>query len=155
LQQRVKKQAEQMLQQRLSQLTTPLQQATEQLHQEQQACIARWENQALELICAVVEKLIHRQVELDPALVGARLSELLQLTVGSSQIRIHLAQSDLDRIGPDLDEFLKTVQQRAQVEVIGTADFQPGDCFVQTEFGTLDARLSAQMERIVAEITGR
>ena len=154
IQQRIKKQAEQILQQRLDQLTAPLQQATRQLQQERQECVSRWDNQALELICALVEKLVHKHIELDPAVITDRLHELLQLTIGSSQIRVHLAQTDLDRVGPDLEQLLQTVRQRTQVELVGNAEFQPGDCFIQTESGTLDARITTQLERIVNELGG-
>ncbi len=154
IQQRLQQQAEQLTQQRLSALLPVLQKASGQLQQERQNCLAHWELQAMELVMTVCEKLVHQQLAVDPLLLKARLSEILQLTIGAHQIVIRVATTDLEQLGPELETVIQAVEQRAEVQILADPALAPGDYIVETEHGQIDARIQTQLNRIAHELIG-
>lgn len=151
-QQRITKQVEQLVGQRLQKITPPLQTAVEKLEQERQHCLARWDSQALELILAISEKLVHQQLKLDQNLLFTRITEVLQLAVGSTQITIRVADSDLAAVGPQLESLVQLLEQQAHVRLLADPQLETGDCLVETEHGKIDARIQAQLDRIASEL---
>ncbi len=99
--QALQKKAQQLVQTKIKNVVPLLQQASQQLEHEKQACLSRWESQAIELVLAITEKVIHRSLNQKPEIVQERIAEVLKLTVGNSQITIRIAEQDLET----LDEF--------------------------------------------------
>ncbi|MBL4883869.1 MAG: hypothetical protein JKY95_04930 [Planctomycetaceae bacterium] len=131
-----------------------LKQASEQLGHEKQACLARWETQAIDLVLAISGKVIHRSVDQDPEIVKARIEEVLKLTIGNSQISIRISEQDLESLGSYRESVITTLAQHADVKLIGDPDLSSGDILVSTEHGAIDARVETQLERIAAELLG-
>jgi len=154
LQKQIQQQAEQLVKQRLQKVLPPLKAAADRLEAERQQCIARWEQQGLELILAIAEKLVHERIGQHPEQTAARVAEVLNLTLGSANIRVRLNEADLQATESHLETLTNSLQQKASVELIGDATLGPGDCIVETEHGQIDARISTQLERIAAELAG-
>ncbi|WP_237226830.1 FliH/SctL family protein [Rubinisphaera sp. JC750] len=154
IQEQVQKQAEQLVKQRMQKVLPALAAATEQLENERQQCIARWEQQGLELVLAISEKLVHERLGQNPGQITVRVAEILNLTLGSSRLRIRLCESDLKNAAEHLEVLTSSLQHKANVELVGDPDLQAGDCIVETEHGQVDGRISMQLARIAAELAG-
>jgi len=152
--QQLQQQAEQLAQKKLQTVLPLLQQASQEIGHERQACLSRWESQAVELVQAITEKIIHRSLPQDPEIVKERVEEVLKLTVGNSQIVIRIAEQDLESLEPYRESILATLSQQAQVKLVGEAGFTSGDIVVSTEHGEVDARIETQLERIAEELLG-
>ncbi len=152
--QAVQKKAQQIVQKKIQNVVPLLQQASQQLEHEKQACLSRWESQAIELVIAITEKVIHRSLNQTPEIVKERIEEVLKLTVGNSQITIRIAEEDMETLEEFQETVIGTLSQHANVKLIGDTNFTSGDVVVTTEHGVVDARIKTQLERIADELLG-
>ena len=146
--------AKQLVQKKTENVLPLLQQASKELGHERQACIARWETQAIDLVLAITEKIIHRSIDQNPEIVKQRIEEVLKLTIGNSKIMIRIAEQDLESLGSYREDVVSTLAQNAEVKLVGDPSFSPGDILVMTEHGVVDARVEFQLERIADELLG-
>ncbi len=152
--QAVQKKAQQIVQKKIENVVPLLQRASQDIEHEKQACLARWESQAIELVLAITEKVIHRSIDQNPDIVKERIEEVLKLTVGNSQVTIRVAKQDLDTLEEFQETVIETLSQHANVNLIGDERFHSGDVVVTTEQGLVDARIETQLERIAEELLG-
>ncbi len=152
--QAIQKKAQQLVQKKIQNLVPLLQEASQNLEHEKQACLSRWESQAIELVIAITEKLVHRSLKLSPEIVRDRLEEILKLTVGNSQLSIRVAEQDLESLEEFRETVIKTLSQQAHVNLTADPNLNSGDVFVTTEHGVIDARIETQLDRIAEELLG-
>lgn len=150
--QAIQKKAQQIVQKKIQNVVPLLQQASQELEHEKQACLSRWESQSIELVLAITEKVIHRSIDQNPEIVKQRIEEVLKLTVGNSQITIRIAEQDIESLDEFQETVISTLSQHANVNLIGDASFTSGDVVVTTEHGVVDARIETQLERIAEEL---
>lgn len=138
----------------LNRLSPAIESALEQLRQEQQQCLVRWESEAIHLAVAIAEKISREQVVKNPQLVIDRVIELLRLTVGETNIRIRLHPDDAKAIteaGIVLENNSSDTSKQ-NTQILPDEALLPGDCVVETKHGTLDASFDEQLKRIASEL---
>lgn len=150
----LKKKTEQFVQDRIKTVLPLLQQASKEVAHEKQACLSRWESQAIDLVVAITEKIVHRSLALDTEIIKERIEEVLKLTIGNSQITIRIAEQDLESLDSCRETVIATLAQHADVKLIGDPSLSPGDVLVNTEHGQVDARIETQLNRIAEELLG-
>jgi flagellar assembly protein FliH len=109
-------------------------------------------NELVKLALAVARRVTKRQSAIDPRVLAANLAEAMQLVLHAADVRIVInpAQKEtLQRILPELRLSWPTLKH---VELIEDASIAPGGCRLHTATGQIDADLSAQLDRIVAEL---
>ncbi len=152
--QAIQKKAQQIVQKKIQAVVPLLQEASQNLEHEKQACLSRWESQAIELVMAITEKLVHRSLKQSPEIVRDRLEEILKLTVGNSQLSIRVAEQDLESLEEFAETVIETLLQQAHVNLTADPNLNSGDVFVTTEHGVIDARIETQLDRIAEELLG-
>jgi len=155
IEQQVAQRAEQMATQRLKTALPALEQAAAALRAERDDWLVRWESTAVELSVAIAGKLVRGVLELEPDRVRNMLREVLQLAAGQSQVAIHLSPTDVERLGADAAEVIRSTSGCAEARLIPDPALAPGDCRIVTQHGEVDARIETMLERITAELLGQ
>jgi type III secretion protein L len=116
--------------------------------------LAGAEREAVALALRVAGRVLGRDLERDPSLVvdvcASALSELRQLR--QLVLRVHPADAALLRAEPR--RFAEVLGRTADVAFKEDPDVERGGCLVHSESGTLDARLSTQLEMLRRVLLG-
>jgi flagellar assembly protein FliH len=126
----------------------------DELRRERDLWLAHWERIGIELAMTISEKLLRAELERRPELVAGRVTELLRLAAGSPEITVRLNPVDLELLGDVAGLLGRGLANATAVRVVGDASLGAGDCVVETTHGELDARITTQMQRLVAELQG-
>jgi len=99
-----------------------------------------------------LEKLLHREVALDPDAAWRLFKAILQRVGDRSRVRVLLNPSDRDLFlarGQEMDE----IRRMAEVfELIPDEGIEKGSCLVDTNLGVYDARWKSQLDVIGKEV---
>ena len=126
--------------------------AAEKLVIERERWLTEWEGTAVRLAAAIAERLIKHRIELNPDLAREMIRSALQLAVGSPQIQLRLNADDAALLGGHAAEVVRALAACGDAQIIPDAGLTRGSCVVQTQHGTIDARLETLLERIVSEL---
>jgi flagellar assembly protein FliH len=126
----------------LSELLTLMQQAMQQLNDQQQELMNRSEAEVLPLALAIAEKVTRRMGTLDPRVVEANAREAVRLVLSRHDIRIAANPGRLKQQWPQLE----------RITIIEDPSITPGGCRVTTAGGEIDADLQSQLDRIAREL---
>ena len=151
-QKKIAQQAEQKIAAEMKTILPAFQQVITQIKDEQQRCIASWEQEVIALSCLIAEKIIRRELTVKPMDSLTLVKELLQQTVGQTVVSINLSPQDYSVLEgyqqkgqlPFSKEQFALIQQHKEIA--------PGGCLVQTVNGEINATVEKQLERIVEEL---
>ena len=104
----------------------------------------RVEPELVNLILAVAERILHREAQVDRMLLAA----LAKVAVENLQQRSHVVV----RVPPDAcvdwREYFASHLSGTKVEVLEDSQLEPNGCVLETELGTADLSLDAQLKEI-------
>jgi flagellar assembly protein FliH len=129
-----------------------LKSVAESLGVERDRWIADWEAVGVRLAAAIAERLLGRQLKLEPGVARDMIREALQLAVGAPRIRVHLHGDDAALLGKQAAEVARSMARCGEVEIIPDNSLQRGGCLIETQHGQIDARIETVLDRIVAEL---
>lgn len=112
-----------------------------------------WENASVRLAVRMAEKILHSELERNPAACGAIVREALELAAGAADISIHLNPEDYDHLRNETSSIAKWLQNLAPTQIIADPSITRGGCRVTTRFGEVDQRIETQLARIEQELT--
>jgi flagellar assembly protein FliH len=139
---------EQQLKSGLAALAAAAQRIAESRHQWQQ----HWESHAIKLAAAIAQRLCRRELVRDPAITQAWIREALELAAGNAQITLRLHPADHSALLAQARQIAQQVAGLAPVRIVADESITAGGCRVDTEFGSLDQQLEAQLARITEEL---
>ncbi len=144
--------AEQKARENLQTLVPAMQQAAEKLQREYQAWLGRWEESAVRLSVAIAERILKHQLDVDPQTSSRLISEALRLISRVDRLTIRLHPDDVAALGDQPEQFVSTVAHAGQVHVVPDPEVGRGGCVIETQTGSVDARIETLLERIVQEL---
>jgi flagellar assembly protein FliH len=101
----------------------------------------------------MLEKMLQREMLLEPEGVLDVLSDLLARLSDKNRVLIYVSPGDLDLLQEGLQgEFEDILRGVKHLELKSDASVDKGSCIVETDLGVYDARWRTQLERIDAEI---
>lgn len=106
----------------------------------------------LEMWRIALEKLLHREVALDPDAAWRLFRAILQRVGDRSRVRVLLNPSDRDLFlarGHEMEEIRRMTEV---FELIPDEGIQKGSCLVDTNLGVYDARWKSQLDVIEKEV---
>lgn len=117
----------------------------QQLHVQSQKDIVK-------LAVVIAEKILRRQIELDPASVAPMIAGALR--------RVRGADRAVVRVAPEMVEAVQGSREQIPTSDLGIGDLkvredpalEPGDVLIQTELGSVDARLDRQVRRVTESL---
>lgn len=126
--------------------------AAEALVIERDRWLAEWEETAVRLAAAIAERLVRRRLELNPDLARDMIKSALQLAAGAPQIKLRLHPDDAAILGEHASEVVRALAACGDAQIVPESALARGSCVVETQHGTIDARLETLLERIVSEL---
>lgn len=144
----------QKLDQQLKNSLTALAQAAAEIEQSRHAWQQHWERQAVDLAAAIASRLCRRELAKQPEIAATWIREALELAAGSAQVTLRLHPQDHATLGERAQGIAKRVASLGAIQIVADDTITPGGCRVDTEFGSLDQQVEAQLARITEELLG-
>lgn len=127
--------------------------SVEKLAQLREEIIGRSERDLVALAVEIARKLVQREINLDEKIISTFVRIALEKLNVDSKVTIHLNPSDCKHMEGNLpEEFFQN--QDVEIVLKSRDDLQRGDCLIETENGTLDARISEQFLEIEKGLLG-
>src|SRR5687768_2112409 len=140
------------LDQQLGSVLTSMQQAVQGVLQSRQAWEQHWEGQAVKLATAIARRVVRRELHRTPEITLEWIREALQLAAGAGQVVLRLNPEDQAALGDRIDRVAKELSRLGPVRIVADPAISAGGCKVDTEFGSLDQQVEAQLARISEEL---
>lgn len=112
------------------------------------AYLADAEAAAVELAFRIAEKVIGSAVAADPAVVLEVVSGALLRTTDRDHLVLEVNPRDFELVRDAASELAARLGGIRRMEVVSERRVEPGGCVVRTVEGEIDARISAQLERV-------
>jgi flagellar assembly protein FliH len=136
---------------RIKQITAQV----EQFYEERDRYLHAVEHEVVELALAIAARILRREAQMDPLLLtGAARVALGQLSE-STEVRLHVPAGDFD-LWREAITHLPNLAVRP--EVVAKTEMRLGDCVLETQLGSVDLGVRAQLgeiERGFFDRTGR
>lgn len=114
--------------------------------------IAQSEPELLELAVAIARKIIGAELELDPSQQLALVRNALARMNGASNITIRIHPEDRELIDSHLPQLREVFTEPKPIRIEEDPAIAPGDCYIDSERGSADARVQSQLDAIVNEL---
>lgn len=101
-----------------------------------------------ELVWVVAQKLAGPTLERDPAALEAFMAPLLERVRRARKVVLRVAPDAAAYVGERIDSLAASLELEAAIEVIADSEIQMGGCVVESELGTLDARLETRVSEL-------
>jgi flagellar assembly protein FliH len=140
------------LEQQLQQSLVAMRTAAEKIEQSRHAWQQHWETHAVQLALAVANRLCRRELSQQPAITLEWVREALELAAGNGAITLRLNPADHALLAGQIDKVRKSLATLGTVEIVADPAITAGGCRAETEFGSLDQQLEAQLARLAEEL---
>ena len=108
----------------------------------------RYEDDLPPLIQTMVDRLVNHEVSVNPRVITSCLRDSMEYVVARSMVKVHLHPNDLERFNKMEQEEPRSLAGRQQVELVADPEISEGGCFLETEFGEIDATLENRREKL-------
>ena len=105
-----------------------------------------FENLVINLSCMIAEKIIKREIDKD-SIIPANLKESVKKVLGANNVIIKVNPSDYTEIIKESKSLLLE-DSFSKVQFVEEIRIERGGCFIETEIGNVDARISSQFSEI-------
>jgi flagellar assembly protein FliH len=109
------------------------------------AYYSRTELEVVQLALAIAGKILHREAKADPALVAKLTKAVLEKLHQSTKVRVRVKPDDAENWRA---YFSRNNDKQVEIDVIGDAAVGPEDCLLETQLGTTQIGLDAQLKEI-------
>ncbi|KIL39246.1 flagellar biosynthesis protein [Gordoniibacillus kamchatkensis] len=106
----------------------------------------------IELSTAIAEKIVDRQLTLEPAWTVEQIKKLLQRRKEKGTIALCVSPSQFGYIQDAREELLNAVDSQAELEILPDASVQDRGCVIRSAYGSIDARIDTQLREIKAAL---
>jgi len=140
------------LDQQLASVLSALRQAAQNIDHARHAWQQHWEQHAVALAVAIGARLCRRELSRQPQITLQWIREALELAAGNAQIVLRLNPEDHESLAAQIEPITRQLTGLGTVRLIADPAITAGGCRVDTEFGSLDQQLEAQLARITEEL---
>jgi flagellar assembly protein FliH len=140
------------LDQQLGSVLKSMQRATQEIEHARQAWQQHWEKRAVELAAAIATRVIRRELARTPEITLEWVRESLELAAGGGDIVLRLNPQDHAALGDRIDRIGAELSRLGTVRVVADPEITAGGCKVETQFGSIDQQVEAQLARITEEL---
>jgi flagellar assembly protein FliH len=110
------------------------------------------ETQLINLVLLIAKKVIKVISENQRNVVINNVMQALNRLKARSEVVIRVNPADVQLTTQHANDFIKQLENVAGVTVVEVAAIEKGGCIVETDFGQLDARITAQLQEIEEKI---
>jgi flagellar assembly protein FliH len=117
----------------------------EKFAEERDRYLHQVEHEVVQLALAITARILRREAQMDPLLLTGAVRVALGQLSGSTQVRVRVPPGDLDLWSEAL-ALLPNL--RVKPEVLAGEGMRLGDCVIETELGSVDIGIRAQLGEI-------
>ncbi|NLG73584.1 MAG: hypothetical protein GX495_16270 [Chloroflexi bacterium] len=110
------------------------------------------ESMVIELVQEIARKLFGEGFALDPGQLDACFQRVLDEAKSLGELRVRAHPDDVEALGP-LWPSQQTARRGQKIELVPDQDIQRGGCYIDGQYGSVDGRLSVQLEFITGALT--
>lgn len=140
------------LDQQLNNALSAVKQAAERIDQSRQAWQQHGERNLVQLAAAIAAKLCRQELARAPDLTLKWIREALEMATGSAAVTLRLHPQDHASLSGQIQAIKKSLAALGAVEIVADPAITAGGCRVDTQFGSIDQQIEAQLARITEEL---
>ena len=106
----------------------------------------------VELALAVAKRVTKRQSLVDPQVLSANLEQAMKMVIGCTRLRIALHPDDRATITQALEKLRFSNAAVETAQIVDDPGVARGGCRIETEHGTVDADIDAQLNRLIDQL---
>jgi len=110
------------------------------------------EAQIIDIVITVARKVVKSISESQKRVVYDNIVEALKKLKGRAEVTIRVNTEDLQMTTKHKKEFIQMIEGIEQVRILEDNTVDKGGCFISTDFGSIDARISTQLSEIEEQI---
>jgi len=114
---------------------------------ERRNLLCKTEEEIVLLALDIAEKIIRKEVELGPNIIKAIAQQAIKKAAHRKKVIIRVNAADLEDIEKER-EFLRERSGSPDVIILPDPTVGPGGCVLETDLGTVDARIETQLAQI-------
>lgn len=141
------------LQRKLQSVDPMLQSTLSQLRQELEHWKHQWEHRTVALAVGIAEKVVGRQLQQMPEIVLTQLEMALKLAGKQDQLELRVHPTDLQEFQGSMEKLVERFGDLTTTVIVPDDQVQTGGCVVRTSYGSIDAQLETQIQRIGEELS--
>ncbi|WP_261808225.1 FliH/SctL family protein [Paenibacillus sp. N3.4] len=141
-------QAEDALREEHSEMLSEARTILEQAYKLKQQIIQESEPFLIELSASIAEKIIGRQLSLNPEWVVELIQSVLSRRREKGIIALCVAPSQFAYIQDAREELLTSIDSQAELQIIPDSTVLDRGCVIRSSFGSIDARIDTQLKEI-------
>ena len=125
-----------------------------QLQEEREGFFDRVEPELVRLAVSIAEKILDQELELRPALAVDMVRSAMKRLRDRERLRVSVNPRDFEQVRSARDDLIGAVDGVRKLEVVEDRRVDPGGCVIESQNGTLDARISTQVDEITRALEG-
>lgn len=106
----------------------------------------------IELSCSIAEKVIDKQLSLEPAMVLDIITRTLARRREQGEITLCVSPASLSFVQAAREELNATIDSQAELVIIPDTSVKDHGCVIRSKFGSIDARIDTQLSEIKREL---
>ncbi len=110
------------------------------------------EAQIIRIILLITRKVVKAISEEERKVVVENIKAALQKVIGATEVVIRVNTVDLEIATEHKELFLQMFEELRNITIIEDPRVDPGGCIIETDFGSVDARIATQLEEIEEKI---
>ncbi len=124
------------------------------LREERDSFFDRIEPELVRLAVSIAEKIIDQELELRPELVVDMVRSAMKRLRDRERLRVSVNPRDFEHVRSARDDLVSAVDGVRKLDVIEDRRVDPGGSVIESQNGTLDARIKTQLDEITRALEG-
>ncbi len=141
-------QGREFAQQELSPALELIQNYATMLAAERADLTARFENQLVNLATQMASKILNAELSVKPELLANIVKNAFRSLGEARQVTVRVHPQDLSLLRERAEEIAESLLSSTSLDVRPDESLSRGDCIVDSDIGSLDARLATQLETL-------
>ncbi|WP_334072986.1 MULTISPECIES: FliH/SctL family protein [Paenibacillus] len=145
-------QAEEALKLRIDEMMSEAGAVLQQAYVEKERIIQEAEPFLVELSCAIAEKIIDRQLEVEPDYSVELIKKSLSRKREQGVLTLCVSPSQFAFVQAAREELSLVIDSQAELQILPDPSVQDRGCVIRSSFGSVDARIDTQLAEIKKEL---
>lgn len=112
----------------------------------------RFEDQLVSLATQMAEKILNTELQIKPELLAGIVKNALRSIGEAKQVTVRVHPKDLEILRDKTSEIASTLPSSAVLDLRPDESLSRGDCLIDSDIGSLDARLATQLSTLKQQL---
>jgi flagellar assembly protein FliH len=126
----------------------------EQARQERVEIMEHCEKDILELALAVATRVIHTEITINQDIVLAVVKDAIRKAKDQERVVIRVNPIDFETVAAEKQTLQTLLGREMGMDIRGDLGVDSGGCVIETDYGTIDARIDTQLDTVKKALLG-